>query len=205
MMDHLGFYMIRRPVKSVDHLFHIHQQLTARSLEMLLKEYYERNQLSREAILVASPHLFERMMHWLRGEQVSEKKQLLSTLYKYLVRSTSRCTPFGLFSCCTTGEIGHDNKLGLSGDVLTKHVTPDTEVLSALSTRLLQIPEIRAQLRFFPNTSIYDAGSKYHYVELLSNGNQSKYFISGLEKSEALSLVLEACGDGAYVKDLALL
>ncbi|WP_051664270.1 lantibiotic dehydratase [Dyadobacter crusticola] len=205
MIDHLGFYMIRRPVKSVDHLFHIHQQLTARPLETLLKEYYERDLLAREAILVASPHFFERMMHWLRGEQVSEKKQLLATLYKYLLRSTTRCTPFGLFSCCATGEIGEDNMIGLSGTRLEKHISLDTEVLAALSARLINIPEIRAQLPFFVNTSLYDAGNKYHYVELLSNRSQSKYFISGLEKSEALSLVLDACKTGAYVKDLALM
>jgi thiopeptide-type bacteriocin biosynthesis protein len=205
MIDHQGFYMIRRPVKSIDQLFHIHQQLTVRPLEVLLKEYYGQDLLAREAIMVASPFLSERLVQWLNGEPVSEKKQLLATLYKYLVRSTSRCTPFGLFACCSTGKIGKTNQIGLTSDEIEKHVSLDAEVLAGLSRRLLEIPEICAQLHFYPNTTLYDTGSKYHYVELISNNNQSKYFISALEKSDALSMVIEACQSGAVLKDLVLL
>ena len=61
----------------------------------------------QEAIYLASPLLYDELQKWQKGKiaKPKEEKRLRYTLLRYLIRMSSRCTPFGLFAGCTSGEI----------------------------------------------------------------------------------------------------
>lgn len=162
--------------------------------------------LLREAILIASPSLFDRLERWLNGEEITEKHQLLNTLYKYLTRTATRCTPFGLFSSCAVGAIqaGTNVFLSPSEDQIIK-VSIDIELLTAISNWLKTYSATRKQLKLYPNTSLYQTGNdNYRYIEFVRNNAQNQYFISALEYSEALSLTLDRSKSGATIPELVL-
>lgn len=48
-----------------------------------------------EALYVASPELYNETIKWINGHNLSEKEEqkLKYSLYKYLTRMSSRCTP----------------------------------------------------------------------------------------------------------------
>ncbi|MEO6282319.1 MAG: lantibiotic dehydratase [Dyadobacter sp.] len=206
MINHLGFYLIRRPARSIDQLNKFHQQRADRSSEELLMGYYMGDLLLREAILIASPSLYERMQRWLAGEKITEKQQLLVTLYKYFIRTTTRCTPFGLFSSSTIGNIqSGSGVLLLPFEAPAKKISVDIELIPAISKWLTTCSVVRKQLKLFPNTSLYPTGNaNYRYIEYIHHNTQNQYFISALDDSEALSLILDRSKSGATIPELVL-
>jgi hypothetical protein len=64
--------------------------------------------------------------------------------------------------------------------------------LVALSRHFLKIPEIRDNLLFYPNNSIYQIGNKIRYIEYECNNGKKSYSISSAPLSEELKLILEA-------------
>lgn len=203
MTNHFGYCLIRRPMRSIDWLDDFQQQISSKSLEKVLMAYFLENKLAGEAIKIASESLYDRMTRWLNGEELSEKKQLLLTLYKYVIRSGSRCTPFGLFSCSALGNIlsGSDNNLSDVGDAFTR-VSLNIETFMMLSDAIEQSHLLRTKLPVFPNTSIYEANGKIRYVESAICGIKKNYFITGVEKTSTLVLVLEHCKSGSTVANL---
>jgi thiopeptide-type bacteriocin biosynthesis protein len=206
MIHHLGFYLIRRPARSIDQLNKFHQQRADRSSEELLMGYYMGDLLLREAILIASPSLYERMQRWLNGEQITEKQQLLTTLYKYFIRTTTRCTPFGLFSSSAIGNIESGSGVLLAhSEVPSKTISLDIELIPAIGKWLTTCSAARKQLKLFPNTSLYQTGdAHYRYIEYIHQNTQNQYFISSLENSQALSLILDRSKSGATIPELVL-
>ncbi len=162
--------------------------------------------LLREAILIASPSLYDRLERWLSGEEITEKNQLLNTLYKYLTRTATRCTPFGLFSACAVGTIQTGTNVLLApSEQQIKKASIDIELLTAIGNWLKTCSDTRKQFKLYPNTSLYQAGNNnYRYIEFVRNNAQNQYFISALEYSEALSLILDRARSGATIPQLVL-
>lgn len=202
MTRHFGFYLLRRPTQSIQHLEQFHQQLTFQSPEVLLRSWYQ-HPLAQEAIYVASPALYDRFQRWLAGETLPEADKLLTTLYKYFIRMTTRCTPYGLFAGCAVGEIGPKTALELATiDSLYKHTRLDIECLIALKEWLVAQPAIRAQLTVYLNSSLYTVGDTYRYVEQQRDQQQRDYFISAVEGNAYLTLVFDRARQGAKLAEL---
>ena len=202
MIRHFDFYLLRRPAVSVNQLNDFHNQLSGHTPEELLKIYYT-NRLAQESIFVASPALYDRFQRWLAGEKLTESYKLLTTLYKYFVRSSTRSTPYGLFSGCSFGKIRPESKFELSNDKpLYKHTRIDFECLIAIKEWLVEQPFIQAQVKLFPNTSLYTVGGNYRYVEEFRDDSQRNYFISSIEGNEYLSLIFNLAKSGATIQDL---
>lgn len=73
--------------------------------ETLLDLFRNRSEL-RQAISIASSDLHVALLQIIRGEKLSPKKheQIISSLFKYVLRMTTRATPFGLFSFVSLGK-----------------------------------------------------------------------------------------------------
>ncbi|MBK7936654.1 MAG: lantibiotic dehydratase [Lewinellaceae bacterium] len=93
---------------------------------------------------------------------------MIISLTRYLLRMSTRCTPFGLFAGCTLGAWGeqHDVRLALPGQFI-RHTRPDMDYLCQLAQSLAQLPGIKEFLRYQPNSSLLHNRTKYSFRRLL--------------------------------------
>lgn len=202
MIQLSDFFVLRRPVHSISRLVQFHNQLANHSLDDALRQYYQ-DPLAQEALLAASPALYERFRRWLDGEVMPEQKKLLVTLHKYVVRMCSRPTPYGLFAGCSSGTFADKTYLRAgAADNLRTHTRVDVDCLQAVSTWLTNQPAIRAQLRLYPNSSLYPVGAALRYVEQQRDTNGRTYFISAVEADTYLNQLLATAQQGATIGEL---
>ncbi|KPH11200.1 lantibiotic dehydratase family protein [Chryseobacterium sp. ERMR1:04] len=161
------------------------------------------NPVFQEAIYLASPYLYEELNLWLYSEKNLTQKQhkkLIHTLLKYYGRMSPRCTPFGLFSGVGLGRFSNDELIlrtkTSTPSILARDTRLDMHFLVALSKKLTLIPDIKTQLLFFPNNSIYRIGDKIRYIEYEYHNGKRAYVISSALFSEELKKVLHFSIEG---------
>jgi hypothetical protein len=160
----------------------------------------------QEAIWLASPNLFEKMQKWLEGELTDKKEveKLHYALLRYIIRMSSRCTPFGLFAGFCLGSWEEADRIELPPQsAYTRHTRLDMNYLCALTQDLAGHPAIKDRIKYYPNTSIYSAGNQLRYVEFRYQTARRSHHIVAVDDSEYLQRVLNAAAEGAYLQDLA--
>jgi hypothetical protein len=165
------------------------------------------NVVLREAVYLASPELEHQLQKWLEGSLTDTKKivRLQSSLLKYASRISSRCTPFGLFASCVTGQLEEDTQIEFSKvQSHTRATRFDMSFLAQLQLELLKDPTIRNALIFYPNTSLYGIGDHYRYIEYTFHNKQRTYALEGIIVNEYIAQVLEAASNGKTIADLSL-
>lgn len=164
----------------------------------------EKNTVIQEAVYLASPILYTELQKIENGDMKSEieKKRILLSLIRYISRMSTRCTPFGLFAGCGIGVIGEETSIMLDNSI-TRVTRLDNYFLSSLYDTLTKIPEIRKNLKYYPNTSLYKIGKKYRFIEIIYTQAGRKYQITEVEYSSYLNKVLKACLTGGTIQILA--
>ena len=120
----------------------------------------------REAIYVASPDLEGQLDEWLRNPDTEHGRSVQRSLLRYLMRMSGRPTPFGLFAGVSVGTIAHSTQLVVSPPSEARRFCRlDFECLSAICANFASAPDVELQLRYFPNTSLYDTDEDLRYVE----------------------------------------
>jgi len=120
----------------------------------------------QEAIYIASPVLYVELQKYLKEKftDKEEKQRIESSVYRYINRMSTRCTPFGLFAGCSSGVISGDiTHISVGGFNRTTRL--DMYFLCTLSQELSKLPEIKEKVKYYPNTTLYPLGKKYRYVE----------------------------------------
>ncbi|WP_428741654.1 lantibiotic dehydratase family protein [Tenacibaculum sp.] len=164
------------------------------------------NKIFKEALFLASPELVAQIQKWENQAILDEKKneRLGLTILKYFTRISTRCTPFGLFASCSQGSFSDETSIQLAAIKDYKRITRfDTTFLAELSLELIKEDEIRKQILFFPNSSLYKIGEHYRYVEYVIKNKKREYSIEGVKFSTYLKEVLEAAKEGKAIKELA--
>ncbi|SHJ39371.1 thiopeptide-type bacteriocin biosynthesis domain-containing protein [Hymenobacter daecheongensis DSM 21074] len=202
MIQHYGFFLLRRPALPLQRLQQLRQSLLTQPLGKLMRDWYT-DPAARQAIYVASAGLHERLSRWLAGEVIPEEARLLDTLHKYAIRMSSRCTPYGLLAGCALGRVGAVSQLGAARlPALRSHTRLDAEYLQALHEWLLLQPDVRGQVLLYPNTSLYAVGDSLRYVEQQRDALTRRYFISAVEADEFLRGVLAQAAAGTTLPAL---
>lgn len=160
----------------------------------------------KEAIYIASPVLYDELIKWHKQELTDEKEQekLVASLYKYYTRMQSRCTPYGLFAACGSGEWKEENRIVLH-EQEKRHTRLDMNYLCALAQQLNTHPVLLPRLRFYPNNSTYTVGDTMRYVEYHYTNNRRMHQITGVEHSVYLQRVLKHAEQGARIHELTVL
>lgn len=204
------FYLLRNPLLSIDELFAFEEGRSHEDkveFEKVLREKFSKPTL-QEAIYIASPELFREFKKWLNHEKMSEKDvdKLLLTLYKYYLRMSSRCTPYGLFAGCSVGSMLGQENTEINFDESQKHrkySRLDMNYVAELAEYIVSQPQVHEQIKFHINSSIYQLGNKFRFVEgRLRNKNRS-YFLSSLSISDHLETIVKIAQNGATINELA--
>jgi hypothetical protein len=132
------------------------------------------NPVFKEMLQIATPDLSESFD--------KDTDKALYSAYHYYQRACTRPTPFGLFAGCSVGTVGERTDIRLSIQKEYKRVTRlDMHYLCALTQQIERNKNIREQLRYFPNTSIYQVGNHIRYVEYYYRKTRRIHQISQVE------------------------
>jgi lantibiotic biosynthesis protein len=136
----------------------------------------KKNNIVKQALFLASPSFSEELYNNYEKSSLEYKKSMNITLIKYLLRMTTRCTPFGLFAGFTLCSFGDKSDIRLESINNYKiHTRFDMNYLVALSQDLLRNTSIRYKIKYFPNTSISIIDNKIRYVEYKYIKSERKY------------------------------
>src|SRR5688572_14865276 len=115
-----------------------------------LSEIFKQSDFN-ESIYIASPELFEVIK--------SKNKNLdsFNALIKYYIRASFRCTPFGLFAGCST--VKWDKSTDIRFKCEQRHTRLDMYYLADLAFFLSRHENIRNELSFYANNTLYKTGS----------------------------------------------
>jgi len=204
---HFDEFILRTPLFSVDFVKKLSENKTIDDYEIIS---ICKIPIISEAIYIASPPLYYEMQKWLEGKMGSSKKELKkierlkSSLIRYFLRMSTRCTPFGLFAGFATGNVADATNIKLqSRDKYIRHTRLDMNYLCALAIDLSKHDEIKGELKFFPNSSNYVIGDSLRYVEYQYINSKRSHHIVSVDNSEYLQLVLNKAKEGAYILELA--
>lgn len=165
-----------------------------------------KNSILSEAIFIASPALYKELVKWKEGTlEASKVDKVSNSLLKYLSRITSRSTPFGLFAGCAAGTLGENTIIEPSQLLKHKrHTRLDMHYLVNLTDELSKNKEIRKQLKWYTNTSLYEAGVHYRYVEYTYINKVRNHSIEAISRSDYINSIIELATLGKTIQELAL-
>jgi lantibiotic biosynthesis protein len=157
-----------------------------------------------DAIFLASPDIVESIEAWKREPDSKKGRRTEQALVRYFLRMITRPTPFGLFSGCTPGRVGEHTRLALTerGNY-RRHSRLDMDYLHALSEHLARAPEIRGQLRYRPNSTLYETAGRLRFAESRVAGHLRTYHLVAFDAFDALRDTLQRATGGACLRELA--
>jgi thiopeptide-type bacteriocin biosynthesis protein len=153
----------------------------------------------KESMLLASPSFHEELNKWRNGE-LTDKARIAAieqTLYKYVARTTTRCTPFGVFGSVSYVEITSDIERNKGQLVLDQAISSRTR-LDSYSTQLLidylhSNKELLLHLKYSANNSIYELGEFLRYFESKRGSYDTFFELSKASKNGYLEQVIAFC------------
>ncbi|MCF0075646.1 lantibiotic dehydratase [Dyadobacter sp. CY261] len=190
------FFMLRRAAMPTCALASLHQQCgdDFQKWEVALLEFYQTEPF-RQAIYLASPSLSAAMNAYDKQAPEKFRRKVLFSLYKYLIRMSTRATPFGLFSVTGTGLLAERSKLsGLAINKVKKTIRLQMTALVYIASFLEKQQMSTRQTRYVANSSLYPTPTGYRYIETKTNGQTLEHVISEVERFDELALLLEAAG-----------
>ncbi len=203
MMTNKGFYLLRAPLLPVDFLTRF-LQLPYAALADEIKQTFTDPYLA-EAIYIASPELSNELRKWQQGQLTGEKdiNKLVLSLFRYILRMSTRCTPYGLFAGCATGAFDISTSINLE-DVTAhrKYCRLDMNYVAELAEKIAVIPAIQEQLRYYPNNSLYQTGDMYRYAAFTVKNKFRLYDLTAVNHSTYLEEILKKAATGATIGEL---
>ena len=189
-------FVYRLPAFSVDRLMEIFD-MEGEFLELLAGERI------RETVYVGSPDLYKEFQKLINGEikEEDKKRKIETSLVKYLSRMSTRCTPFGLFATCSVGKIDETTQFDIT-DEIGRCTRLDMYYLCALAQFLGCLPDIRREVRYYSNNTLYKVGKCMRYIEYKYLNKRRMHTISSVERSKCLDVILKKAATGIMIKEI---
>lgn len=145
-----------------------------------------------EAIYLASGSLHIELSNFFAGVTDKIKDPATISYLKYLIRMSTRSTPFGLFSGCSVGHIEtSQTKISLPAPANYKIKSRvDTDYLSSILRVIQNNKLLKENVPYRLNNSIYKVGDEYRYIEFNFIENRRKYMLASVESTPYLDAVM---------------
>lgn len=153
----------------------------------------------REAVYLSSSELYHEIKKVNSGTNTDQLKikKLYLTLLQYLIRMSSRATPFGLFAGVCLGNMGEKTDICLDSPKTGKrHTRLDMNFLCALASDIKKSQQLINIIKFYPNNSLYSSGNCYRYVEYKYDSGKRSHHIVSIEKNILLEQILKLSLNG---------
>lgn len=158
------FFMVRIPILSYEKFLILRDQ--EKIYENIL-ELYQNNPVIQEAISVASPSLYTAIRKGKRD------KAQYSSLLKYLLRMSTRSTPFGLFAFVSMGSWDKKTCSELDLRAVQKRARPDMQWLFNLIDDITAQSHLFLELYVRKNPLIFSVGDRA-YLNHVRNKEEEK-------------------------------
>lgn len=198
------FYM-RTPTLSWDIAIKILNEDNIQKLFDLLRTILS-DHFVKLAIYVASPDLYHRW-ETLENGGVSNKKEvarILQSIAKYILRMSTRCTPFGLFAANSIGNYAKNTNIVLPvNQEGIKSIVLDSELIFNLKDKILENKKLWPYLNYYSNPCLYKSGDRLRFVNDYKDetGNR-KYEISSIQCNDLISYLLEKGKKGISFQEI---
>ena len=103
-----------------------------------------------EALFLASPEFYQELLKLNKESlQVKDRNKIIFSLYKYLSRASTRCTPFGLFAGFSSGLLSDQTSIIENTGVVNykRHTRLDMNYLCALASNLSKDEKLKNKLK----------------------------------------------------------
>jgi hypothetical protein len=157
-----------------------------------------------EAIYIASPSLYEDI--YIKNKRT---EKVILPFIRYFIRACTRCTPYGLFAGCEIISVEREQK-NLSFIEIEReneyqtYSRIDMEYLCDFIRILEQNYDIRNQITYHVNTTLYHIHKSLRYIEYSIKNGKRKYSFSEVKLSDYLELIIKkALLHSCTIKELA--
>lgn len=168
-------------------------------------KYFMDSAFIQKAIFIASEALFKEITTSISTNMGAK---LQEALLKYILRMHTRCTPYGLFSGCSRlGSIhrGESQIIIENPQLGNQHLRWDMSIVYMISKQLIKQRNVRENIKWFPNNTLYEAGGDLRYIEALFIDWHIKYNGTRIKKNEYLLRILENSKKGVFMSEIVLL
>jgi thiopeptide-type bacteriocin biosynthesis protein len=178
MMDNRfhDFFLLRRPALPLNSILDFNQYVDAnpQHFEHAILSLFAQSEF-QDAIALASVDLHASLTKILSGSYQGDIRPICKALYRYLVRMSSRPTPFGTMAGVCSGEIsGRPTYISFSQSA---HIQPKAQLsfcaLTKLSHAIASNPDVFPFLNLSLNTSLYHYQNVYRYISRSGSNNDS--------------------------------
>lgn len=145
-----------------------------------------------ESLWVASPDLYQLWLRWKRQPKILPRAETRLSLWRYVVRMSSRSTPFGLFAGVSLVRTDLQTWGDVDRDVPIPIIRPDFGWLSELIHQLELNPQLRLALRYQVNNSLYQLGEQLRYSDYKLQSGKRAFYLNAVVADQTISDLLKS-------------
>lgn len=189
------------PLNFVNYFMSSDKEIFPRLSELFQKE------IINEAIFLSSPMLHEQLERLFTKKNLKPEssQRLIHTFLKYLNRMSVRPTPFGLFAGVSLGSMSDKTKIILEEQSsIVRKTRFDMEFLCEITNALENDKDIRKNLLYYPNTSIYKLDKQIRYIEYHTKNLRRSHHLVSVDKTDYLEKIIQISKEGATINNLVL-
>ncbi|MCT1531346.1 lantibiotic dehydratase [Sphingobacterium daejeonense] len=203
----LDFYLLRSPKLPLDQIEEFLKMQDKQLLERFFKSLYGQEFL-KQGLFLSSESLYLEVEKWLSGENTLSEK-LAKTLYKYTVRLSSRCTPYGHFAGIHMGEISETQNNVI--DIIRNQqdivrYRPDMQFLVRMMQHISKDHHIKNQLTYSLNCTLYRQGKHYKFYQQIPNADANTHYLSQTPATPIIDYIItEKIDSKSYIDWVSLI
>lgn len=190
--DHFSFFSLRaaqRPITYLRDLITQNQRQKGTDTNRLLQQLLDQP-WAKESLFLASPGLLTKWINAISGDD-ELTAPVGKALWRYVFRSYSRSTPFGLFAGLGIGLIEFQSRLTFGVSPWKAVSRPDITLLLDLITILTNDSSSHPQLSYRLNNSLYVVGNSYRFSEQIGQGDTADIVLSSVDKTDQLASFID--------------
>lgn len=199
-------YVLRSPSFSISKFYNSILNVTNKNEFDEFINRYLSNDFFKDALSIASTNLFNKVYSSKDKLSKRELEELSFSILRYIIRISSRSTPFGLFSHLSVGDWTHKNEIVVSNYSNHKYMSRfDMSLTVAFSNYFQGIDDFKSLLYYSVNNTLYTVGGEIRFFESTLNSKSYEHKIVGFESSYYIDLLLKSFQGKKRIKYGALI